>query len=323
MGGFTNVAAGVGSSLLPAALDYAAARSGYEQRAAAARQDINRLNQLHALDRESYANIQSEADRLVADAQAEAERRLSFLDMETQAQRAAQNRWNDFSVSKTQAETDRAEAQARAEAEAAQRRLESEQARRDIEAQKAEAERAEAARLRAEDLKKAQAAARARFGASGLSGSVSVGAVLSGMAQDAAARDANAAQAGEAARAAAAELAGQTGRDIASLWQSVEARRQQNLLDLSQMRQRAALSMTDLSDAAALDRARAVSDNELAVYRAQNAASRMVADAWLQVRRSALQTEGRVQDLAVRRPDPFSYFQPIVSRTISGLANRF
>jgi hypothetical protein len=175
MGGFTNVAAGVGSSLLPAALDYAAARSGYEQRAAAARQDINRLNQLHALDRESYANIQSEADRLVADAQAEAERRLSFLDMETQAQRAAQNRWNDFSVSKTQAETDRAEAQARAEAEAAQRRLESEQARRDIEAQKAEAERAEAARLRAEDLKKAQAAARARFGASGLSGSVSVG----------------------------------------------------------------------------------------------------------------------------------------------------
>ncbi|WP_404383562.1 hypothetical protein [Caenispirillum salinarum] len=323
MGGFTNAVVGVGTSLLPAALDYANARAGYQQRAAAAAQDAGRLRQLHALDQESYANVRHEADGMVADAKAEAERRLAFLDLETGAQRAAAKRWNDFTLTNAEREAELAEAQARAEAEAAQRRLESEQQQADIEQRKAAEARAEAARLRAQDLKKAQAAARARFGASGLAASTSATAVLSGMAQEKAARDAAAGRTGQAASDAAAEQAGQRARDIASLWRSVESTRQQNLLDLSQMRRRATLSLGDLAEAAQLDRSRAVSDNELAVYRARNAANRMVADAWLQVRRSALQTEGRLADLTVRRPDPMSFFQPVVSRTISGLARRF
>lgn len=322
MGGFTNAVVGAGSSLLPAALDYANARAGYQQRAAAAAGDIRRAEQMYALDREAYANVRTEADRMVADAEAEAARRMGFLGLESQAQRAAAKRWNDFTLTNAGREAELAEAQARAEAEAAQRRLESEQAQAAIEQRKAADGRAEAARLRAEDLKKAQASARARFGASGLAGSTSSTAVLSGMAQETAARDAAARQAGEAARQAAAERAGQTARDISSLWSSVESKRQQNLLELSQMRQRAMLSLTDLSQAATLDRARAASDNDLAVYRARNAASRMVADAWLQVRRAGLQTQGRVQDLTVQRPDPLSFFQPAITRTITGFASR-
>lgn len=367
MGGFTNALVTAGTSLLPAATDYRDARAHYDRQVADARGEADRLQREYALDRQAYDHAEAEAARLRAQAEAEAAHRTALLEHQARLEQEAARQRAALDLETARREQSLREAQARAEAETAARRLRADQqaeqerlsaraatarqaaelAQRDQwrvqQAQAAaEARVAEATRLRLDDLRRAQADMRARFGAGGLRGSTSGQAVLAGMAAETARQNTAAADglrtvhadtrlaqlAGADAQAAlaAAERAAAAGpRDIApdlrDIWQSVETTRRQNLLELTRLRDRAALSLTEMAAAQGYDRARLASENALSVYRAQSAGNRLLTDAWMRLRRDTLATEARAADLGagLRPPAPADYFAPLADRALAAL----
>lgn len=310
MGGFASSAVTVGRSLLGPALTVYGAYSDAKSRSAPARVAFDDGGVLaaaeanaRAAEQERIAYEQTRAEQDAAElrraAAAEAEWRARLQGEIAGAERDASERWNAYHLGVAEQEAQLAEAQARAAADADERRL--------------QAQAAEAARLREADLKRAQASARARFGAAGLRGSTSAAALMTGMVDEAAARD-----------AAAADTTAASARD---LWAQVERTRERNLLALGQMRQRALLTMGDLTQRQQQAAAELAHDNELALYRADSAANRLLADAWMQTRvdtaRAGVAGASAAAASASRATAPrlnaADFFLPLAGRLLSNL----
>lgn len=269
MGGFASSAVTVGRTLLGPALSAYGVYSDFQ-----ARRDAE--DERHLVDRTAAS---ADAEALRRQAEAEAAARTRLFEQAAAAERANAERWTAHEIEAAEREAELAEAQARAAAQSDQRRL--------------EAEAAEAERLRETDLRRAQASLRARMGAAGVRGSTSSAALMTGMAQDAADRSAAAAD--------------RTGASVRDLWAQVEHQRQRDLLSLGQVRQRALLTMSELSDRQASQAAELAYENELALYRANSAANRLLADAWTQTRSASTR-----QGLA-------GVFAPLAGRLLSNL----